>query len=87
MMIKKKIPSDQRAETFRYMCKVIDDQSQEAKLARREAVLDRFPHTSRTEARRAIRSISCVVFGSWAELLQASEINHDCETALAALMD
>lgn len=45
-----KIPSNRRAETFRYMCKVIDGQSKEAKLARCKAVLDRFPHASRTEA-------------------------------------
>lgn len=48
--IKEKIPSDRRAETFRYKCEVIDGQSKEAKLARCEAVLDRFPHASHTEA-------------------------------------
>lgn len=49
-MIEEKIPSDRRAETFRHMSEVIDSQSQEAKLAGCEAVLDRFPHASRTEA-------------------------------------
>lgn len=49
-MVKEKIPSDWRVETFRHMCEVIDGQSQEAKLARCGAVLDRFRHASRTEA-------------------------------------